>query len=121
MGCRMLRGLLAGLVVAVIVAAPAAAESGNGLYEPFPSSEQAPSAEAYYARLGLSTTIEQLDHGVFRGDLDRLLPAPAATDRGGIGGPALGAGALLGGLVAALAVVVAGALLRGRPKRSAGE
>ena len=115
MSCRMLRGLLVGLVVAVIVAAPAAAESGNGLYEPFPSSEQPPSLEAYYARLGLSATGQRLQQGVLRGDLDRSSSAQAASDRAGIGGPALGAGALLGGLAAAITAVAAGATLRARP------
>ena len=101
----MVRGILAGLAVGLIAAAPAAAESGNGLYEPFPSSQQAPSARSYYARLGLHVTTEQLRAGVFR---DGFAAAPgdrAAGDRGGLGDPGLGLGALLGALGAAAIVV----------------
>ncbi|WP_372791981.1 hypothetical protein [Paraconexibacter sp.] len=74
-------------VIAVVFAtavAPAAAQQGNGAYEPFPSPAPSGTARAYLELLGVRATPRDLTSGRF---LDGLNPAsrPAAGERAGLG------------------------------------
>lgn len=105
MAPRIHAGRCAALAVAlacVLPGAPALAQSGNGLYEPFPEAAVKKRAERYVERLsdrtpggGRAPTAEQLAAGVFvrarPGDPAPASPAPqsgpgAATTRAGAGG-----------------------------------
>jgi hypothetical protein len=78
----MRRSIIVSGVLLAIFAAPAAASSGNGLYEPYPAVIGVSSAKSYYAQLDDPLTAAQLGAGVFRRGL-----APSAP-----GGPSARAG-----------------------------
>lgn len=102
---------------ALLLAAPARAEQGNGLYEPFPSVGLGEQANAYFASLGLQIGPQELRRG--------LLTAPLRPSDGP-GGPSRRAGITIGGagtvifLVAlGTAVVVAETTVHARRRPSA--
>jgi hypothetical protein len=99
--CRCI--ILTGALLAIFATA-AAAQSGNGLYKPYPAGITPTSAESYYARLGRPLTAAQLAGGVFISP--RLAGSRSAgpSERAG----AIAAGIGLWELVAAIAVAVVG-------------
>ena len=80
-----------------LLAAPALAASGNGLYKPYPAVNGGSWASNYYAQLGISQSDTQLTQGTFS---SRTL-ASASTP-----GPSRRAGVDLGGLGLKTLVVV---------------
>jgi hypothetical protein len=97
----MRRSIIVSGVLLAIFAAPAAASSGNGLYEPYPAVIGASSAESYYAELGHPLTAAQLGAGVFRRGLAPSAPGGPSA-RAGVTTPGLGVWELLVGVAVAL-------------------
>jgi hypothetical protein len=105
----MRRSIIVSGVLLAIFAAPAAASSGNGLYEPYPAVISVSSAESYYAQIGNSLTADQLDVGVFGRGLAASAPrGPSA--RAGVTAVGLGAWELL--VAIAVALLAAGLVSR---------
>jgi MYXO-CTERM domain-containing protein len=107
------------LVVGAAWVPQAAAQGGNGLYEPFPQPRAESRAQAYAARLGVSATKHELGKGLFVG---RGLSAragrerPAASARAGVKASTAGPATLL---IAALAGLAALGVARRRSPRPA--
>jgi hypothetical protein len=135
---RQIRPILAMLVVALAASAAlpgaAAAQHGNGLYEPFPRAAVAERAKRFVERLRapraaekLRFSDEQLARGAFVEPRVTGLPAGAALGRTGAGaasaraGVESGGGSWLAAMVQVagvlLAVVALAVLSRRRPSR----
>jgi hypothetical protein len=96
---KLFRICLVSLAASAVLAAPARAQTGNGLYEPFPTPTSDTVARAFVDRLGgggvAGVTTDDLRRGLLveRGSLSAL-PAGPASARGGQAGssfsPSLG-------------------------------
>lgn len=103
--------VVAALAATLACAAPASAQDGGGLYEPFPEPAARERALRFAARLGVAATEADLRRGRFLPGSTRaalaLAPAPPAGPSARAGeGTALGGG---WGLAAAAGLLVAGA------------
>jgi hypothetical protein len=104
--CRCI--ILTGALLAIF-ATPAAAQSGNGLYKPYPAGIAPRGAEAYYARLGRRLTAAQLADGVLSPGLAGS-PSSRPSERAG----AMTVGLGVWELFAAIAVAVVGVAVAAR-------
>jgi hypothetical protein len=91
------------LAAALALTPTALADSGAGLYLPFPDLSRQKPAQKYLGRIGLSTTPERLRAGMPLGPFAAPVPA-AATGPGARAG--LGTHSTSTGLVLAIAVVL---------------
>ena len=110
---------VAALVVAL--APNASAQSGNGLYEPFPKAAVEKRAKRFVERLNLGEAVRfsdaELDRGVF---VNPGRPTPAAgapSARAGVGGESSGLPVLAQIVLLALAITVLPLLAARRPRR----
>ncbi len=99
----------------MISAAPAAAQSGNGAYAPFPTPAKESATSTYYGRLGLNTSPAGVRPGAFPGGLAAAASTAGPTLRAGLGDGGSGVPALLAVLTVALLAVAAAT--RGRVSR----
>ena len=102
--CMLRAAVLTSLLLAVL-APPALAQSGNGLYKPYPAAIGSESAKAYYAQLGLTLTTAALRKGRFSSGM-AASAASGPSDRAEATAAGLGIGELVA--IGALALVVAG-------------
>jgi hypothetical protein len=99
--------LVCALMLCVLAMPTAAgAQEGNGPYAPFPSAPDDGAGDAWYALMGAEIPPEQLERGVFAGELRPAAGAApgTASARAGVDASGIGAGALL----AAFALVTVG-------------
>jgi hypothetical protein len=105
----MLRAALLIAILLAFSASPALAASGNGLYEPFPSTVKQGVAQAYFAKLGVRLSARALETGRLSGALAQR-GANGPSRRAGAGAGGLGAWELL--VVAAVALSAAAVAAR---------
>lgn len=115
--------VIAGAALVLGLAPGASAQSGNGLYEPFPKAAVEKRAKRFVERLQLGDAIRfsdaELERGVF---VDRKAGGPGAggaSARAGVGGEADGIPAAAQVLLIALAVAALPLLAGRRPRRVA--
>ena len=89
--------LILTVMVTLTAAVPAAAQTGNGPYSPFPTPLPAGRSTGFYGVLDETLTLPQIERGAFRGG---LIPAAATT------GPSRRAGVDAGSSGALAAIVV---------------
>ena len=123
---RAARGLalLAGAALVLAIAPTASAQSGNGLYEPFPKAAVEKRAKRFVERLRLGEKVrfskDELNRGVFVGPQDRTTSRGGASARAGVDG-AHGSGSgvpvVVQILLVALAIAALPLLAGRRPRR----
>lgn len=109
----------AALVVAL--APTASAQSGNGLYEPFPKAAVEKRAKRFVERLSVGEAVRfsdaELERGAFVNPGRQSPGAGAASARAGVAGESSGVPALAQILLLALAVAALPLLAARRPRR----
>jgi len=109
----------AGLVLAL--ATPASAQSGNGLYEPFPKAAVDKRAKRFIERLRLGESVRfsgaALDRGAFVDPKLGTVRGGAASGRAGVEGSHSGMPAALQVVLIALAIAALPLLAGRRPRR----
>ena len=119
---RAARRVAVPAVALVIALAPnASAQSGNGLYEPFPKAAVEKRAKRFGERLQVGEAVRfsdaELDRGVFVNPGRHRPGAGAASARAGAAGESSGIPALAQVLLLALAVTALPLLAARRPRR----
>ena len=120
---RAARGLalLAGAALVLAIAPTASAQSGNGLYEPFPKAAVEKRAKRFVERLRLGEEIRfshaELERGTFVGPRAASVPAGAASARAGVDSGDSDVPVVLQVLLIALAIAALPLLAGWRPRR----
>ena len=120
---RAARGLalLAGAALVLAIAPTASAQSGNGLYEPFPKAAVEKRAKRFVERLRLGEEVRfsnaELDSGTFVGPRAGSVRAGGASARAGVHEDDTGVPVVLQILLIALAIAALPLLAGWRPRR----
>jgi hypothetical protein len=120
---RAARGLalLAGAALVLAIAPTASAQSGNGLYEPFPKAAVEKRAKRFVERLRLGEEIRfsyaELERGTFVGPRAASVRAGGASARAGVDSGDSDVPVVLQVLLIALAIAALPLLAGWRPRR----
>jgi len=120
---RAARGLalLAGAALVLAFAPTASAQSGNGLYEPFPKAAVEKRAKRFVERLRLGEEVRfsdaELERGTFVDPKARALRGDGASARAGVESGDSGVPVVLQVLLIALAIAALPLLAGWRPRR----
>jgi hypothetical protein len=112
---------VAGAALLLALAPTASAQSGNGLYEPFPKAAVEKRAKRFVKRLRLGESVrfsdKELDRGTFVGPRARSAGGGGASARAGVGGGESGVPVAFQVMLIALAIAALPLLVGWRPRR----
>ena len=113
--------LLAGVALVLACAPTASAQSGNGLYEPFPKAAVEKRAKRFVERLRLGEEVRfsngELERGAFVGPSVAAVSGGGASERAGVDSGDGGVPVILQILLIALAIAALPLLAGWRPRR----